>query len=101
MLHPMMGRLQMIRINETTPQNPKHFDILYVASLLILWRSVYRLAEYIQDSDGSLQMHEVYVYVFDALLMFITCIVFNIWHPSTTISHKSEAVPQEDMEFSS
>ncbi|KAK7520527.1 RTA1 like protein-domain-containing protein [Phyllosticta citriasiana] len=63
----------------------RYLIILYVANSLILWRS----------------MHEVYLYVFDALLMLITCIVFNTWHPSTIISHKSEAVPQEEMEFSS
>ncbi|KAK8162435.1 RTA1 like protein-domain-containing protein [Phyllosticta citrichinensis] len=79
----------------------RYLVILYVASLLILWRSIYRLAEYIQGSDGTLQMHEAYLYVFDALLMFITCIIFNIWHPSTIISHKNMAVPQEKMEFSS
>ncbi|KAK7523210.1 RTA1 like protein-domain-containing protein [Phyllosticta citriasiana] len=70
----------------------RYLIILYVANSLILWRS---------GSHGSLQMHEVYLYVFDALLMLITCIVFNTWHPSTIISHKSEAVPQEEMEFSS
>ncbi|KAK8189381.1 putative RTA1 domain protein [Phyllosticta capitalensis] len=78
----------------------RYLYILYFASILILWRSIYRLAEYIQGAQGTLQKHEVYLYVFDATLMFLTCIVFNIFHPSSIISHKSlEEVPQEEMEF--
>ncbi|KXG52381.1 RTA-like protein [Penicillium griseofulvum] len=59
----------------------KHLNILYATSLLILVRSVFRLAEYIQGNHGYLLHHEVYLYVFDSLLIFIAMVVFNVVHP--------------------
>jgi hypothetical protein len=44
-------------------------------------RSIFRLAEYLQGNNGYLLHHEIFLYVFDALLMFITMVVFNIVHP--------------------
>ncbi|KAJ6191035.1 hypothetical protein N7519_001056 [Penicillium mononematosum] len=60
----------------------KHLNILYASSLLILIRSAFRLVEYIQGNEGYLLHHEVYLYVFDSLLIFIVMIVFNVAHPS-------------------
>jgi hypothetical protein len=60
--------------------------VLYAASALIMVRSVFRIAEYVQGSDGTLLGHEVYSYVFDATLMFITMVLFNVYHPSKIIS---------------
>src|SRR4051794_25778918 len=59
----------------------KHLNILYATSLLILIRSAFRLVEYIQGNQGYLLHHEVYLYVFDSLLIFIAMIVFNVAHP--------------------
>ncbi|RDW68939.1 RTA1 domain-containing protein [Aspergillus mulundensis] len=55
---------------------------LYTVSGLILVRSVFRLVEYIQGNDGYLISHEVFMYVFDAALMFLVMVVMNVWHPS-------------------
>lgn len=44
-------------------------------------RSVFRLAEYLQGNNGYLLHHEIYLYIFDALLMFITMVTFNVVHP--------------------
>ena len=60
--------------------------VLYAASALIMVRSVFRIAEYVQGSNGTLLEHEVYSYVFDATLMFITMVLFNVYHPSKIIS---------------
>ncbi|KAJ5466156.1 hypothetical protein N7530_009943 [Penicillium desertorum] len=60
----------------------KHLNVLYATSLLILIRSVFRLVEYIQGHQGYLLHHEVYLYVFDSLLILIAMIVFNVAHPS-------------------
>ncbi|BCR85873.1 RTA1 domain-containing protein [Aspergillus chevalieri] len=59
----------------------KHLNVLYVTSLLIMVRSIFRLAEYIEGNNGYLLHHEVYIYVFDAALMFIVMIIFNVVHP--------------------
>ncbi|KAB8075222.1 RTA1 like protein-domain-containing protein [Aspergillus leporis] len=55
---------------------------LYGASALILVRSIFRLIEYAQGNDGYLVGHEWFMYIFDALLMFGTMLVFHWEHPS-------------------
>lgn len=49
--------------------------------MLIMVRSLFRAIEYLQGFDGYLLNHEVYLYIFDALLMFITMVLFNLVHP--------------------
>lgn len=63
----------------------RHLLVLYVASALIMVRSVFRIAEYVMGWDGFLLNHEVFLYIFDAVLMFITMVLFNFWHPSEII----------------
>ncbi|KAE8332915.1 RTA1 like protein-domain-containing protein [Aspergillus sergii] len=55
---------------------------LYGASALILIRSIFRLIEYAQGNGGYLVAHEWFMYVFDALLMFGTMLIFHVEHPS-------------------
>ncbi|KAL2817579.1 RTA1 like protein [Aspergillus granulosus] len=55
---------------------------LYIASILILVRSIFRVIEYVQGNDGYLISHEVFMYVFDSALMFLTMVVMNVCHPS-------------------
>ncbi|OGM47229.1 hypothetical protein ABOM_003982 [Aspergillus bombycis] len=55
--------------------------LLYATSILIMVRSIYRVAEYVQGSTGYLQSHEAFLYVFDAALMLIVCGIFNVWYP--------------------
>ena len=59
---------------------------LYVASILILIRSIFRLIEYAQGNDGYLISHEVFMYVFDSALMFVTMIAMSICHPSSVLA---------------
>ncbi|KAL1964528.1 hypothetical protein VTN77DRAFT_6825 [Rasamsonia byssochlamydoides] len=60
----------------------KHMSALHGGSLLILIRSVFRVVEYLQGQDGYLLTTEVFLYVFDALLMFCVMVVFAAVHPS-------------------
>ncbi|EYE94952.1 RTA1 domain-containing protein [Aspergillus ruber CBS 135680] len=60
----------------------KHLYALYATSILILIRSIFRVAEYVQGSDGYLLSTEVFIYIFDATLMFLVMVVFIIIHPS-------------------
>ncbi|KAJ5136426.1 hypothetical protein N7448_004980 [Penicillium atrosanguineum] len=60
----------------------RHMSALYVASVLILVRSVVRVVEYIEGYQGFLMKHEVFIYVFDALLMFAVMLVLHYAHPS-------------------
>lgn len=69
----------------------KHLYVLYVASGLILVRSIFRIAEYIGGSDGVLLSSEWYIYVFDATLMFLCMVVFVVAHPSEIISGRKKS----------
>lgn len=60
----------------------RHLDVLYSASGLILVRSVFRVIEYQQGNDGYLLGHEVFLYIFDALLMLGVMVLLNVVHPS-------------------
>ncbi|KAF5013711.1 hypothetical protein FDECE_310 [Fusarium decemcellulare] len=67
----------------TIPTNWRKFlVIIYITSFLILVRSLFRMIEYIEGHDGELQSKEVYIYVFDAILIAAASILFNIFHPS-------------------
>ncbi|KAL4778519.1 RTA1 like protein-domain-containing protein [Aspergillus varians] len=58
---------------------------LYVVSVLILIRSVFRLVEFIDGYGGYLMSHEVFLYVFDAVLMVIVMAIVAFWHPCFVI----------------
>ena len=60
----------------------RHINTLYAASFLILIRSVFRIVEYQQGNNGYLLGHEVFLYIFDAVLMLGVIMLFNIVHPS-------------------
>jgi hypothetical protein len=60
--------------------------VLYGASFMIMIRSVFRIVEYVMGQDGYLLDHEVFLYVFDAALMFLTMVLFNVYHPSRIIN---------------
>jgi hypothetical protein len=66
----------------------RYLLILYVASTFIIIRSIFRIAEYIQGEDGSLLKTETYLYLFDATLMFLTMVLFNVFHLSKVISRE-------------
>ncbi|KAJ4089040.1 hypothetical protein NW761_007349 [Fusarium oxysporum] len=54
--------------------------------MLILVRSIYRLIEYGQGYNGELRSKEAYFYTFDALLMLVVSVIFNIFHPLTYVN---------------
>ena len=60
----------------------RHMNALYATSILILIRSIVRVVGYLQGYDGYLMRNEVFIYIFDALLMFITMMVLHNRHPS-------------------
>lgn len=60
----------------------KHLNVLYSTSALIMVRLVFRVIEYIQGNSGYLLKHEVFLYIFDACLMWLTMVIFNFCHPS-------------------
>ncbi|RDW57852.1 RTA1 domain-containing protein [Aspergillus mulundensis] len=100
--HRRMLATPMHRLGTDVPW-AKYLKILYAVSMLIMVRSLFRVAEYVQGKEGSLQSNEVYIYVLDAALMLICCVVLNVWHPAHVVSGKvpyAQARAQEqDMEM--
>jgi hypothetical protein len=60
----------------------RHLYNLYLTSGLIMIRSIFRVIEYLQGNAGYLLSHEVFLYVFDAVLMLAVMVLFNWVHPS-------------------
>ncbi|RDH32557.1 RTA1 like protein-domain-containing protein [Aspergillus welwitschiae] len=64
--------------------------VLYVVDVLIIARCVFRVVEFAQGRAGVLQRKEVWMYVFDGLLMFLVMVVLLVWHPSRLGCEKRE-----------
>ncbi|PYI02614.1 RTA1 like protein [Aspergillus sclerotiicarbonarius CBS 121057] len=63
----------------------QYLNVLYVASGLVLVRCLYRVVEY-ADSSEAFKTNEAYVYVFDAVLMWIIEVVYVVYHPSRILA---------------
>lgn len=72
----------------------RYFYVLYITSGLILVRSVFRVVEYLQGNDGYLISHEVFLYVFDTVLMAVVMIIFLVYY----IEHLQGANPRKSGE---
>ena len=63
---------------------------LYAVSVLIFVRSIVRVVEFIQGFGGYTISHEVYLYVFDAMIMFFAMAVMNVVHPNEVAGFNRE-----------
>ena len=61
---------------------------LYGASIFILIRSMFRVIEFSGGNDGVLLRNEVFLYVFDAVLMTGVVVAFNVVHPGAVIGRE-------------
>ncbi|KAI4593986.1 hypothetical protein KJ359_008774 [Pestalotiopsis sp. 9143b] len=91
--------------NDPTPKSvrtiapwTKLLYALYATSMLIMVRSIYRVAEYAEGSGGELQSKEFWLYIFDALPMVVVAYVFIWMHPSKVISREAALDPSYAME---
>lgn len=75
----------------------QYINVLYVVSVLIMVRSIFRVAEYIQGRDGELMTREFYFYILDTALMFIMSAIFNYFHPTSIIPQRRK----DDLELDS
>ncbi|RDL40809.1 uncharacterized protein BP5553_00788 [Venustampulla echinocandica] len=75
----------------------KYIYALYAASMLILIRSLFRVIEFLGGNEGTLMSNEVYLYVFDAVLMLGVMVIFNLVHPGNIIGRK---VQDDDIQLS-
>jgi hypothetical protein len=66
----------------------KHLYALYGASTLILIRSIFRVIEYAMGNNGYLLKKEVFLYVFDSVLMLGVMVLLNVIHPGEIITKR-------------
>ncbi|KAK9323815.1 RTA1 like protein-domain-containing protein [Lipomyces orientalis] len=74
----------------------KHQYTLYTTSILILIRSVFRVIEYVEGNAGFLLRHEYFLYIFDALLMWSTTLLFLVAYPGEVARLLVEKVREEE-----
>ncbi|KAJ5729532.1 uncharacterized protein N7483_004040 [Penicillium malachiteum] len=77
----------------------KHMMIIYACSMMIFIRSIFRLAEFFQSSDGYLMQNEWVSYAFDAFLMLATMVLVNVVHPAEISTFIKGKVPDEEQRF--
>jgi hypothetical protein len=90
LFHIRMRKAPSLRSQNLTVPWQQYIFVLYIASFLILIRSVFRIAEYVGGTDGKLLSTEIYLYIFDAALMFLNMVLFNLRHPSQIIAGKRD-----------
>ncbi|KAK7960303.1 RTA1 like protein-domain-containing protein [Apiospora saccharicola] len=73
--------------------------VLYAASLLIMVRSLFRVAEYAQGQTGALQGHEYWLYILDSVPMLAVSVLFNWMHPSGVVSSKGEKDANDNSDY--
>ncbi|KAI1626928.1 RTA1 like protein-domain-containing protein [Exophiala viscosa] len=56
-------------------------NVINIANLLILVRTLLRLVEFAMGTSNYLTNHEWFFYVFDATLMFLVAAIFLVFHP--------------------
>ncbi|KAJ5943710.1 hypothetical protein N7516_003878 [Penicillium verrucosum] len=97
--HRRMLATPMYAAGDTQIPWTRYMKVLYTASVLVLIRSIYRVAEYVQGSGGYLQSKEAFIYVFDAALMFLCCLLFNVFHPSKILAGYRKTQGDPDLEM--
>lgn len=62
-----------------------HFFAIEFVTVLMIVRSVVRSIEYLQGDGGFIISHEAFIYVFDALPMFVVMVIFGVIHPGRLV----------------
>lgn len=76
-------RRHLSKTSEPSPDVPwrQGLRLIYACSALIMFRSVFRVVEYIMGVDGYLLSNEWPMYAFDTILMWIVQVIFLLWFP--------------------
>ncbi|KAI1765281.1 RTA1-domain-containing protein [Hypoxylon sp. FL1150] len=62
-----------------------HFRAIQLVTLLVIVRSIVRTIEYLQGEEGVIISHEVFIYLFDAVPMFLIMAVYLVLHPGRLV----------------
>ncbi|KAK7209394.1 hypothetical protein V2G26_016572 [Clonostachys chloroleuca] len=75
----------------------RYLYVLYATSLIILIRSIFRVIEYLQGNGGYLISHEIFLYIFDTILMAAVMLIFLVWY----VQHLQPQKDAQQLELSS
>ncbi|KAK5088731.1 hypothetical protein LTR05_002952 [Lithohypha guttulata] len=71
--------------------NPLHKQVvkgMWIASILVEIRSIYRTIEFSMGVEGYLFQHEWPLWVFEAVPMWLALLVLGIYHPAKWLQQK-------------
>ncbi|KAJ4270524.1 hypothetical protein NW762_002211 [Fusarium torreyae] len=80
--HLRMRKAPTPKSLESSVRWQTYLTTLYVTGVLIWVRSLFRVVEFIEGNDGHLMRSEVWVFVFDGMLMLMVLVWMNWFHPS-------------------
>ncbi|KAM0084705.1 hypothetical protein ACKRZS_003053 [Fusarium odoratissimum] len=63
----------------------RYFRTIEAVTIIMIIRSIVRAVEYLQGQGGFVISHEVFIYLFDASLMFLVMLLFLIIHPGRLV----------------
>jgi hypothetical protein len=75
----------------TTDVWKRSLYMIYGVSALIFFRSIFRIVEYLQGSDGYSLTNEWTLYAFDAVPMFVVTLAFFWWYPGYLLPERYTA----------
>ena len=62
--------------------------MLYITSTPILIQSIFRVSEFSAWKNGALMKKEVFIYLFDSVLMWSLNVYFDLRHPGDMVRKK-------------
>ena len=71
------------------------FVALYIAGIMVLIRSVFRVVEFAEGFAGPIASNETYLYIFDFALLSVALLAFNIVHPGAALNTVNSGVLPE------
>ncbi|KAI4671230.1 uncharacterized protein J4E88_009263 [Alternaria novae-zelandiae] len=78
---------------------PTLYKLLAIAAVVIIARCIFRVIEFGQGHSGYLASHEVYMYVFDTLPMFLVQVLFHFVRADDVFGTNHRQVKKLDSEI--
>ncbi|KAJ1547061.1 hypothetical protein HK405_006671 [Cladochytrium tenue] len=88
------GAMAALPASHVNPRWPALFLALMFGSACVMIRSVFRVIEFAKGYDGPIATNEIYMYVFDTILMAVALYILNFVHPGVALRPVKGAVPQ-------
>ncbi|KAL8690869.1 MAG: hypothetical protein Q9218_003783 [Villophora microphyllina] len=70
--------------------------LMYISSVIISSRHIFRVVDVWQGYTGYLELHEWPIYVFDGAFMFANTVMLNIWHPMKYLPNDNKVYLSKD-----